>query len=107
MTVRPYHSTGMKNKARPNRGQSAVLGQICNLIPPHLVPNLARETGVDKKARTFTTWSHVVCLIYAQLTHAIGPRCFVLGTVAKPRVHLASRVTDCRSGERREDCEPA
>jgi hypothetical protein len=37
-----------------------------------LVPKLARETGVDEKARTFSPWSHVVALMYAQLTHAIG-----------------------------------
>jgi len=29
-------------------------------------------TGVDKKARTFSPWSHLASLIYAQLTHAIG-----------------------------------
>jgi len=33
---------------------------------------LARKHGVDKKARTFTPWSHVVSLLFAQLTHAIG-----------------------------------
>ena len=27
---------------------------------------------MDKKARTFSPWSHLVSLIYAQLTHAIG-----------------------------------
>jgi hypothetical protein len=56
----------------PSRSQFAVLRQLCNLIPPHLIPKLARETGVDKKARTFTPWSHLVSLLYAQLTHAIG-----------------------------------
>lgn len=49
-----------------------VLRQICNLIPPFLVSRLARQTGVDKKARTFSPWSHVVTMLYAQLTHAIG-----------------------------------
>lgn len=49
-----------------------MLRQICNLIPCHLVPKLARETGVEKKARTFSPWSHLLSLIYAQLTHAIG-----------------------------------
>jgi hypothetical protein len=49
-----------------------VLRQICNLIPAHLVGRLARETGVEERARTFTSWSHVVCLLYAQLTHAIS-----------------------------------
>ena len=62
-----------KNKSTaPSRSQFAVLRQLCNLIPPHLVPKLARETGVDKKARTFSPWSHLISLVYAQLTHAIG-----------------------------------
>jgi hypothetical protein len=46
--------------------------QICNLIPPHLVNRLAKEYGVEEKSRTFLPWSHVVTLIYAHLTHAIG-----------------------------------
>ena len=68
------HSAGMKNKTKttPSRGQFAVLRQICNLIPSYLMPKLARECGVDKKARTFSPWSHLVSLIYAHLTHAIG-----------------------------------
>ena len=62
----------MKKPNTPSRSQFAVLRQIGNLIPSYLVPKLARETGVDKKARTFSPWSHLVSLIYAQLTHAIG-----------------------------------
>lgn len=46
--------------------------QVCNLIPPHWVNELAKEYGVDEKSRTFTPWSHVTALVYAQLTHAIG-----------------------------------
>ena len=52
--------------------QCEVLRQVCNLIPPFLVSRLARETGVDRKARTFSPRSHVVSMIYSQLTHAIG-----------------------------------
>jgi hypothetical protein len=33
---------------------------------------LARKYGVDAKARTFSEWSHVVAMLYGQLTHAIG-----------------------------------
>ena len=62
----------MNKTHTPSRSKFAVLRQICNLIPSHLVPKLARETGVDKKARTFSPWSHLVSLIYAHLTHAIG-----------------------------------
>jgi hypothetical protein len=36
----------------------STLGQICKLIPAHLVARLARETGAAQKARTFTPWSH-------------------------------------------------
>jgi hypothetical protein len=50
----------------------AILKQVCNLIPPHLVHQLAAAHGVAERSRTFTPWSHVVSLIYAQLAHAIG-----------------------------------
>jgi len=44
----------MKPSTIPSRNQFAVLRQICNLTPGYIVPKLARETGVDKKARTFS-----------------------------------------------------
>ncbi len=50
----------------------STLGQICKLIPVHLVPKLARETGVAQRSRAFTPWSHVVTLLYAQLAHALS-----------------------------------
>ena len=64
----------MKNKhdPTPTTSKLSVLRQLCNLIPNHLVPKLARQTGVDQKARTFTPWSHVVSLLFSQLSHAIG-----------------------------------
>ena len=61
-----------KNNAVPAPSKLNLLRQICNFIPDFLVPRLARETGVDKKVRTFSAWSHVVTLLYAQLTHCIG-----------------------------------
>lgn len=61
-----------KTKAQPSPSKISVLGQLCKWIPTQLVPRLARETGVDKKARTFSSWSHVVALLYAQLTHSLG-----------------------------------
>ena len=48
---------------RPTRSKHTTLQQVCNLIPPYLVSKLARKHGVDKKARTFTPWSHVVSLL--------------------------------------------
>src|SRR5436309_5391820 len=63
----------MKNKTiNPTRSQLSILRQICNFIPPHEVATVARTTGAEDKSRTFTPWSHVVSLVYAQLTHSIG-----------------------------------
>jgi len=79
-----------------------VLRQICNLIPTFLVSRIAHETGVAKKARTFTCWSHVVAMLYAQLTHVIslndlcdglkifsGPLSAIRGAVAPSRNGLS------------------
>jgi hypothetical protein len=56
----------------PTKHYTNTLHQLCKLIPSHLTQKLARKYGVDKKARSFTPWSHVVSLLFAQLTHAIG-----------------------------------
>jgi len=61
-----------QNNPRPSPSKFTVLRQLCDLIPSHLVPTLARDTGVDKVCRTFTAWSHVVTMLYAQLTRSIG-----------------------------------
>lgn len=49
-----------------------MLRQLVELIPAYLVPKLAREHGVDTQARTFSPWSHVVALLYAQISHALS-----------------------------------
>jgi len=63
----------MKNKQiKPTRSNFNIARQICNHIPQHEVSKIARETGADDLARTFSPWSHVVSLAVAQLTHSIG-----------------------------------
>jgi hypothetical protein len=57
---------------KPTRSKFTLLRQLCNLIPNHLVASLAREHQADKQSRTFKPWSHVVSLLFAQLTHALG-----------------------------------
>ena len=76
----------MKRNTKPTASKLSVLGQLCNLIPPHLISKLARETGVASMARTFSPWSHVVCMLFAQLTHAIGLNdvCDALGLHSGP-----------------------
>jgi len=68
----PATQQGMKKTkpTNPTRSKFPVLRQLCNLIPPFLVSKSAREKGVDKKARTFSVWSHFVALMYAQFTHS-------------------------------------
>src|SRR3989442_6496282 len=57
---------------KPRRCKLSILRQICNYIPNHLVPQLARETGVEEDARTYTPWSQLLTLFFAQLTHSLG-----------------------------------
>lgn len=60
------------NSIQPNRRHFTVLRQFCQRIPTHLVSKLARVTGVDLKERTFSSWSHVVAMLYAQVSHALS-----------------------------------
>src|ERR1700747_2293541 len=73
MVLELCHSAEVKKRnTKPTAAKPRGLRQLCNLIPLHLVPKLARETGVDSMARSFSPWSHVVSMLFAQLTHAIG-----------------------------------
>ena len=62
----------VQTRHKPTASKLSLLRQLCNLIPNHLVPQLARATGNDVQARTFSPWSHVVSLLYAQVTHSLG-----------------------------------
>jgi hypothetical protein len=61
-----------KNNHVPATSKLNLLRQICNFIPEFLVHKIAGQTGARDKARTFTPWSHVVALLYGQLTHSLG-----------------------------------
>jgi hypothetical protein len=67
---KPLEESIMSHK--PTRIQFSALAQICEWIPPFLVAKLARQDGVDTRARSFSPWAHVVALLYAQLVHAIS-----------------------------------
>jgi len=77
-----------KNTKRqePTKCKFSVLRQICNWIPQHLVAKLARETKVEEDSRTYKPWSHVVTLLYVQLTHCLGLNdvCDALGLHSGP-----------------------
>jgi IS4 transposase len=57
---------------QPTRHKFTILKQVVEKIPSYLVSKLSKKHGVDKKARTFTTWSHVVTMVYIQLAHSFG-----------------------------------
>src|ERR1700744_4728482 len=71
---KPATQPGVKKNSSPApaRHQFSVFRQICNLIPNHLVPKLARAHGVEALCRTFSAWSHVAALLFAQLPGALG-----------------------------------
>jgi hypothetical protein len=88
-----------KNKTVPAPSKLNLLRQICNFIPDFLVPKLARETGVERQVRTFSAWSHVVALLYAQLTHSIGLNdvCDALGLNSGPLSSLRGATPPTRN----------
>ena len=55
---------------KPTKHKYTVLKQICRCIPPHLVPKFARSFGADKKARSFSPWSHAVAMLHVHLAHS-------------------------------------
>jgi hypothetical protein len=61
-----------QSSARPTRSNLIVLRQIFKLIPRSFVQEVGRLSGAEAKSRTFSVWSHVVAMCFAQLTHAIG-----------------------------------
>jgi len=56
----------IQTRTKPTIAKFSLLRQFCNFIPPHLVPRLARQTGVENQARTFSPWSQVVSLLGPQ-----------------------------------------
>ena len=61
-----------KQNIKPTRSEFNILRQICNHIPKQEVAQIARQSGVQDQARSFSPWSHVVSLLYAQLAHSLG-----------------------------------
>jgi hypothetical protein len=76
------------------------LRQICNYIPPFLVPQIARATGAEGKARSFSPWSHVVSLLYGQLSHSLGLNdlCDALQLHPGPLVNVRGATPPSRNG---------
>ena len=76
---------------KPSKRKITVLKQICKLIPRNVVSKLAKKHGVDKQSRSFSPWSHVISLVYAQLSHAMS-----LNDVCDALSNHASSLKDIR-----------
>jgi hypothetical protein len=89
-----------KQQIKPTRSKFSILRQVCNLIPPHTVAKIARVTGAEDRARTFSPWSHVVSQCYAQLTHSIGLNdvCDALQLHSGPLAGLRGATAPSRNG---------
>jgi len=57
---------------RPAKHKFTLLKQVIDTIPSYLVSKLARKHGVTKRSRSFSPWSHVVSMIFGQLTRALS-----------------------------------
>lgn len=57
---------------KPAKHNYTILKQICNHIPAHLVPKLARSFGVAEQSRSFSPWSHVVAMLHVQIAHSLS-----------------------------------
>jgi len=84
----------------PTVSKFSVLRQIGNLIPGHLVSKLAREHHSEDQARTFSHWSHVTALLFAQLSHSLGLNdvCDALRLHAGPLSALRGATPPSRNG---------
>lgn len=57
---------------RPAKHKFTILKQVMDNISPYIVSKIARRHGVDKQSRSFTPWSHVVSMVFAQLSHSLS-----------------------------------
>jgi hypothetical protein len=62
----------MEVTMKPAKHKFTLLKQVLENIPAYSVPKLARMHGVDKRSRSFSPWSHVVSMIFAQISHALS-----------------------------------
>jgi len=84
----------------PSKHSVTVLAQLFKLIPRNLIPKLATEHGVSKKCRRFSPTSHVLALMFGQLSHAISlnDTCDSLRHHSGALIHIREAVAPSRNG---------
>ncbi len=61
-----------KNSKKPAKSYVVVLKQVLNHIPRKIVNECAHTSGAEKHARTFSVYSHLVSLLYAQISKSMS-----------------------------------
>lgn len=56
----------------PAKSKYTIVAQVCKYIPRNIVSTLAKKHGIDKQARTFSPWSHVVSMVFSQIAHSLS-----------------------------------
>lgn len=75
----------------PHKDNMAVLGQLVKLIPRKIIETLRKKHKIQ--TRSFSATSHVVAMIYAQLTHALSLNDVCDGM--KNHHGILSQIRDC------------
>ena len=75
----------------PQKHNMTVLGQIVKLIPRKIIESLRKKHKIQ--TRSFTATSHVVAMIYSQLTHALSLNDVCDGM--KNHHGILSQIRDC------------
>jgi hypothetical protein len=90
----------MQTKNTPAKANVSIFRQICQIIPGYFVPQIAREVGLEKKCRTFSPWSQVCAMVYAQLAHAqsLNDLCDALDLEASALRAIRGATTPSRNG---------
>ncbi|MCP4270324.1 MAG: IS4 family transposase [Candidatus Brocadiaceae bacterium] len=57
---------------KPTKHKFTSLKQMMGYIPKTIVTRLAKKYNVNKQSRSFSPWSHVVSLVFAQLSHSLS-----------------------------------
>jgi len=57
---------------KPAKHKFTLLRQVIGNIPSYIVSKLARKHGIIKRCRSFSPWSHIVSMVFGQLTHALS-----------------------------------
>lgn len=90
----------MKTQNKPAKSNFAIFRQICQIIPGYFLQQITRQLKTEKEARTFTSWSHLAAMMYAQLAHSqsLNDLCDALSLEAPALRTIRGAIPPSRNG---------